>query len=586
MEMVAKIDAFGSDKSTIQKNSELAEDASVTRVFGIDLGTTNSAISIVKEGVTPIAIALTNGRYTMPSCVMWKDGKFIVGDEAYVNRAQPNVIYSVKRMMQTPGAVVNLVDGPASITCTPTQISAEILKGLIAQTDGMYGEIKDVVVTVPAYFTQIGKDNTRKACELAGLNLIALENEPSAAALQYDLSPDADSSEDILIYDLGGGTFDVTLVRVTDNKGMSEMAAMFGMDCEGDDSGRTIEALSINGDPRLGGDDIDYEMFKIVCNKIGIPSESVSMPYRKQCILRLEQMKKSGVTNRQYHFNFNTVLVTGQEINTVAQIDENDFAKALEPSYQKTKKITEDILRSVPSSVKKMILVGGSTKIELLVRMLKRDFPDFEINNAFDPDLSVTRGAAIKGKILKYGDSNIHVFDILPISIGALEDEFVSPLIAKNTVLPTVKTLAFTTTRDNQTSVALKLYQGDSRYPEECVSLGELEITGIKEQPAGVPMLVVNISVSADSLMTCTADIEGFRKEIKLNLSGDAENIQHELSRDEKQILRWRSRARALGGKLEVELNSMLDQYPEHVTREQIVAFIREHCKMQDTKNM
>lgn len=574
-------DATASSNSSVLQNDTLADNLDVTRVFGIDLGTTNSAISIVKQGITPEAIKLLDGKYTMPSCLMWHDGAFVAGWEAYTNRAKPNVIYSVKRMMQTPGAIVRLVDGEASITMSPPEVSAEILRGLVAQTGGVYGEIKDVIVTVPAYFNQIGRDNTRKACELAGLHLIALENEPSAAAIQYDINPETGTSEDILIFDFGGGTFDVTLARITDNSSMVEAARMFGLYYNGGETGKTVEPLAIGGDPHLGGDDIDIDLFKILCRKIGIDPKKISIQYTKQCLLRLEQLKKKGVTDTAYIFKFNTVLTDGMEINKDIMITEEDFVNALLPSYNRMKKITNEVLDSVPNDVRKIILVGGSTKSPLLVRLLKRDYGSYEINNAFDPDLSVTRGAAIKGKILKYGNSNIHVFDILPIDIGVLEHGEVVPLIERNTSLPTVKEVSFTTTIDNQTSVAMKLFQGNSVYPEECVSLGELVIDGIAKREAGKPRLVAKICISADSLMTCIASIDGKSKEIKLNLSGDTESMQRGLTRDEKQMVRWRARARALGGDAGSELNMMLDRYPIEVTREQIIDFIKENCRLQ-----
>lgn len=579
-EKVIRVTAFDGDASVVRKNTGLAHDENVTRIFGLDLGTTNSAISIVTEGITPTAIKLETGRYTMPSCVMWEGGRFVIGDRAYKLRAQPNVIYSVKRLMQTPGAQVHLVDGNDSITLSPAEVSAEILKGLIRLTGGVYGEVKDVIVTVPAYFNQIGKDNTRRACEIAGLNLIALENEPSAAVLQYDFKTESNGTEDIVVYDFGGGTFDVTLARISDNSGMSEMASMFGMDYDGDGGGKTIEPLSISGDPRLGGDDVDYALFKILCGKLGIRSESVPAMYRKQCLLRLEQMKKSGTVGLQYSFSFNTELMTGEKVEEDVMIGMDDFIEALRPSYLKTKQITDSVLASVQNNVKKIVLVGGSTKSQLLQAMLKNDYPDLEINTAFDPDLSVTRGAAIKGKILKYGDTNIHVFDILPIAIGIVEDGLVVPVIEKNTSLPVVKSLNFTTTSDYQKEVAVKLYQGNSSYVEECVSLGSIIIDGIKEKKAGKPVLSVKLSITADSLMTCEAVIDGVKKEIKLNLSGDHAAEQRELSRDEKQVIRWRARAKEIGGEAGRVLDGMLDQYPESVTREQIIAYIKEHCKM------
>ena len=257
-----KMMLFNSDEATsvTTVHNDVAEDSSIKNVFGIDLGTTNSAISIVKTG-DPEIIHLNNGKDTLPSCVMWKDGQFIVGDEAYNNKGLSNVQYSVKRLMEDPNATVTFKDGENEKVMTPTEVSAEILKGIVRATDGLYGTVHDVVVTVPAYFNDIGKRNTMKACELAGLNLIALENEPSAAALDYTPPADKDT-EDVIIYDLGGGTFDITLASIIKSKADDFDAYDFDNSTKSSAS-KIIKPLALGGDGHLGGDDIDDELLKI-----------------------------------------------------------------------------------------------------------------------------------------------------------------------------------------------------------------------------------------------------------------------------------------------------------------------------------
>ena len=176
-----------------------------TAAFGIDLGTTNSAISVIPKGTAPLIIPLRNGKTTLPSCVLWtgEPGEFIVGTEAYEKRYYPNCIYSVKRLMQTPDAIVTLEKDGKKLQMTPAEVSAEILKALVKETNGYYGDIKDVVITVPAKFNEIGRSNTRKAAELAGLNLLGIIAEPTAASMCYELTPEDNGSREILVYDLG-----------------------------------------------------------------------------------------------------------------------------------------------------------------------------------------------------------------------------------------------------------------------------------------------------------------------------------------------------------------------------------------------
>lgn len=194
------------------------------RPFGIDLGTTNSAISVGLDSGDAQVIQLTNGKRTMPSVVMWQGGdKFVIGQEAYDHDWDDSVVASVKRLMQDANATVTFRYNGEERTMTPTEVSALILRGLVEQTGGMYGEVKDVVVTVPAYFNNIGVSNTKRACELAGLNCLHVMREPTAAALNYNLDKSKSKVQYAVVYDLGGGTFDVSLIRITDRDAVNEL---------------------------------------------------------------------------------------------------------------------------------------------------------------------------------------------------------------------------------------------------------------------------------------------------------------------------------------------------------------------------
>ncbi|MEY8333142.1 Hsp70 family protein [Lachnospiraceae bacterium 47-T17] len=511
-------------------------------VFGIDLGTTNSAISVIQEGTVPVSILLKGKKLTMPSCVMWHHGKFIVGREAYEHREQENVIYSVKRHMQSATAKVKFIDGNDKLELTPAEVSAEILKGLVAETGGFYGEIKDVVVTVPAYFNQIGRDNTRKACQLAGLNPISIINEPTAASLCYDLDTEGGSTE-VVVYDLGGGTFDITIAKITSTEGSANIDDIYGL--SGDSStedGKSVNVIATAGDSKLGGDDLDLALYVTVCNKLrdqGINPGLFSQSYREGLILRLEHLKKTDIYG-MYDMNINTIGVDGREITACVRLIPDDFQKATEVIYKRTKRLLTKVLKENNTTAKDLVLVGGSTKNPLLQELLNRDFPQFAISNALNPDLSVSDGAAIHGKSVKFGDANVTVFDILPITIGILDNGRISPIIKYGSCLPVAESKMFTTTRDDQKNLTVRIFQGNSTYPEECIELGELTITDINPQPAGKPNLIITVSISADSMMICEASIDGKRQTLTLNLAGETTSQVSELTRAEKSVIKWR----------------------------------------------
>ena len=516
-------------------------------VFGIDLGTTNSAISVISQGNEAKTITLVSGKKTMPSCILWKDGEFVVGDEAYQNRWKENAVYSVKRLMQRPNGYVKVKDNGTEATFTPAEISAEILKGLVKQTGGVYGEIKDVVVTVPAYFDQNGINATKQACELAGLNLIAIANEPTAASLNYHLNPEDGEVKDVVVYDLGGGTFDASLLRITDSDDTeSELAAIYGGDIANSNSKHSVIALSIRGDMRLGGDDIDDELLRIVLEKLaasGVPTKKIPAQYLEQMKLRLERYKKDSV-NAQYELNVNVTGINGRPITGKCTLHPEDFLAASMVIFKRTQKILDELLASAPNNVDTIVLTGGSTKNPWIQQALQTTYPNFRIDNALSPDLSVSQGAAIQGKITKFGDETIQIFDVLPLTIGALvENGKVEPIIPGASPLPVTRTMSFTTQYDNQEAVSVKLMQGNSVEAYNCISLGKLTIDGITPKKAGEADLKVTISINANRFMKCVAKIDGIERELQVDLSGETEVV--DVSEMEKTLIRL-SRAGAL----------------------------------------
>lgn len=588
-----KITGFGEVNTNTDKKAEEVSMASTASkvdvdrkpVFGIDLGTTNSAISCVAHGSQPTTIKLDDGSFTMPSCVMWKDGKWIVGREAYINRFDTKrVIYSVKRLMQDVNATITLEDNGNFITLTPAEVSAKILAALVEKAGTLYGKIEDVVVTVPAYFDQNGIRATREACDLAGLNLIAIAQEPTAASLCYDLLPTDSYTKDIIVYDLGGGTFDISLVRITDSSAVSDVDDIYGLDDEDTGSslgGKVLSVIDNGGSTNLGGDDVDKCMLDHLYRKLqqqGVNTDLIPETYREELILRLESCKKSSATASYVTINMDTELLDGTRLTTSVQWFPEDTYDTFIPVYNNTRQYLNQVLQRTHSDADTIVLVGGSTKHFALMDLLKRDYPSFHITPASDVDLVVSQGAAIYGQIYKFGSDACTIFDILPISIGILTNDIsVSKVITRGTQLPVVKSSFFSTTVDDQTEVDVQVYQGESNFKDDCVPLGTIRLTGIKPRPAGEPNLAVTISISADRQLKCTAVVDGISKDIVLDLTGDVTNSKT-LTRDEKLIKRWRATAEKLDPEDREQLISLIDQYPS-VSKETVMGFIREHRK-------
>lgn len=489
-------------------------------VFGIDLGTTNSAISVVSQGNAFDNIKLTNGKYTMPSCVMWKDGKFIVGDEAYRNRGKANVCYSIKRKMSEPTHLIDgslnekacftFVDGDKQLTMSATEISAEILKGLVEQTGGIYGEIKDVVVTVPAYFEQTARENTKQACILAGLNHKGTVNEPTAASLLYDLG--TETYREFIVYDLGGGTFDVTLAQAISNKN-DDLDDLYGFDSDDESvAGMSVKVIRTSGDPMLGGDDIDDALTKIAVGKIleKKPEFKITREQYESTKRTLEEYKKLNVSDT-YKFE-----IAGNEV----VITPRDFATALYGSYAKTKAVLDTVLKSASDRCTEIYLVGGSTKHPMLRQLLAHDYPNMNIKDAFSADLAVTSGAAIFGKSIKFGDAAVQIFDIISTSIGLNDKGNFRPILSSGASLPATGSISMTSVEEGQEKLHLELYQGRSRKIARNTRLGVVPIVLPKGAKPNEFSVDVTLTVTTNNLLICTAKLGEEVINCKIDLKG------------------------------------------------------------------
>lgn len=567
----------------VEKQEIIKELTKNTAAFGIDLGTTNSAISVIPAGTHPVTITLKEGRTTMPSCVMWMgDDQFVVGKEAYDLRYAENCIYSVKRLMQDVGAMVTLKKDGAEKTMRPAEVSAEILKALVREAGDTYGAIKDVVVTVPAYFDINGKKATKEAVELAGLNLLGIIAEPTAASLCYELSPDDNGTKDILIYDLGGGTFDVSLVRIVDNDKFDQkaLAEFYGIeDVPESEGGRTVSVICTDGDACLGGDDIDIELFKIIEERLrteyGV--KKIGREDRERIILSLEQFKKHGV---QDMYSYNCTI--GTKTFTLS-ITPQDFMNSLRPIYNKAKSIVDRVLRENSNVADSLVLVGGSTKNPFLVDMLHEDYPELYVNNAFPPDESVALGASVHAKEIKFGENAISIFDSLAIGIGIVGEDSVSTVIPKGSQYPVTKAMVFNNVVDNQEAIKLEIVQGNSKYVEESRALGELLIDNLPPAPAGKLQIIVELSINVNGILNCSTTIYDpitksvpIRRQLELDLSKVENKTAKKLSRDEKLIKKWKKRAAELPKKQGDILLQMIEGYPDRYDKQAIMNFIRD----------
>jgi len=582
---MAKMTAFGDT----QQNEQTTELNKKTPAFGIDLGTTNSAIAICEGVNTPRIIRLDKGAVTMPSCVLWKgrDRKLIVGKEAYENRYKPGAVYSVKRLMGS-GETVTLEYGGRSWTMSPIEVSAEILKGLVAQASTLYKDIKDVTITVPAYFNNKQVEDTLEAGKLAGLNVLNITREPTAASMVYQMPDDVDN-EIVLVYDLGGGTFDVTLVRITRQASGEEIEDLYNLGDDDDNSGNNGETsrslmytvMDTDGDSHLGGDDIDRAMLDILAKKLearGVDMNKVQKEDKEKFLLRLEGFKKSGPGVYEMAIDMKIKAPRGKNhIKETIRFDMQDFVEATRVVYNKTRVIVKNILnRAGNVPISSIALVGGSTKSEILRTMLEKDFPNVRLNYALNPDESVALGASIKAKEVKFGDTNTEVFDVLPMGIGVYHDGHITPVIKRGQRVPYSTTEVYQTVADNQESVSVAIYQGNSPLKEESLYLGNVVVKDLPKRAAGEVGVYVTTSIDTNGLLSCLVRTDGGKQnKIDLvNLFGMTSEPKSEAPRDRK-VIKWQALADRIEGANKVQLLDAIRKYQAgNMTLTEITAIV------------
>lgn len=512
--------------------------AGSSTLFGIDLGTTNSAISVLTslEGTAQI-LRLKNGKTTLPSCVMWtKEDGFTVGKEAYDKRWMPNVVYSIKRHMGTEDATTLTDSNGNTITLTPEEVSAEILKELARNAEELgYGEVKNVTITVPAYFDNNQRAATFKAGELAGFNPDTLHviNEPTSASLSYGLDKSV-STGNVLVYDLGGGTMDATLLKI-EKIGAKKKIGKIKLGSTTEESS-VINVLSNGGNNKLGGDDIDDIVLRKACRNLDdllaenghtvntltdMPKESV-----EKLKAEIERIKKMpGI--HALTATVNTVLSNGLAVLETIPITMKMIDDAVEEVFQRSMiAVTQCIETSSEKNFGKIILVGGSTKSTKLVELLTLTFPDKIIYNELNPDESVAVGAAIMSGI-KSGAKGIKLFDVIPLPIGirtemergdgSLNDNKFSKIINKDTPIPASARYRFTNAFDDGSAIKVEVYQGTKTRATANAHIGTLTIDTIPAKPVGQVEIIINMLVDVNGMLSVKAIIDGEEHVAKFN---------------------------------------------------------------------
>lgn len=551
----------------------------MSKVIGIDLGTTNSCVAVYESGEAKV-IQNKEGKNTTPSVVAFTDkGEVLVGDPAK-RQAITNpdkTIYSIKRIMGLMMSEENakeahdkvtysIVDknGMAAVevagkTYTPQEISAKILAKLKEDAESYLGqEVTDAVITVPAYFNDAQRKATKEAGTIAGLNVLRIINEPTASALAYGL--DKKGEEKVLVYDLGGGTFDVTVLEIGDG---------------------TFEVLATDGNAFLGGDDFDNKIVDFLADEFK-NENGIDLKNDKMALQRLkdaaENAKKelSSAQETEINLPFITADATGPK-HLVVKLTRAKFEGMVESLVDETLDHINVALKEADldkDEIQEVIMVGGSIRVPRVQEVVSKTFGGKELNKGVNPDEVVASGAAIQGGVLKGDVKDVLLLDVTPLSLGIETLGGVgTKIIEKGTTIPVKKSQVFSTAEDNQPAVSIHVVQGEREFARDNKSLGNFELGGITPAPRGVPQIEVTFDIDANGILNVSAKDKATGKENKITISGSSGLSEEEINKmvqeaeankeadaQKKEMIDVRNQADALAHQTEKSLGEMGDK--------------------------
>ena len=482
------------------------------RAVGIDLGTTNSVIAVL-EGGDPTVIANAEGNRTTPSIVSFKDGEVLVGEvakrQAITNPDQ--TVRSVKRHMGTDWSIN--VDGK---DYTAQEVSARILMKLKRDAESYLGDkVNDAVITVPAYFNDAQRQATKEAGQIAGLNVLRIINEPTAASLAYGL--DKESDQTILVFDLGGGTFDVSVLEIGDG---------------------VFEVKATSGDTQLGGDDWDQAVIDWLVE--GFKNDhGVDLSKDRMALQRLKEaaekakIELSSVSETEVNLPFITATDSGP-LHLQRKLSRSEFQKLTEDLLERTKGPFEQAIKDAgidTAEINHVILVGGSTRMPAVQELVK-EMTGKDPHKGVNPDEVVAAGAAIQAGVLKGDVKDVLLLDVTPLTLGIeTKGGVMTKMIERNTTIPTKRSEIFTTAENNQPEVEIHVLQGERAMAGDNNSLGKFRLTGIPPAPMGVPQIEVTFDIDANGIVNVYAKDLATNKEQKMTITGGTALAQDDIDR-------------------------------------------------------